>query len=153
LIESDSLVGTKCVNALSGTGIGNVVLLLLELDPPPPPPPDDAVVDERVVPLAEVFALEDVPVLLLVLVNTFVFVALFAEVESAEPELTLAVADVVFVFPLDSADVAALDGTPLLCEGVSCELLDELLPCPAPDDEPAVFEAVIGVVPDVDACT
>jgi hypothetical protein len=143
-----------CVNALSGTGIGNVVLLLLELEPPPPPPPDDDVVDERVVPLADVFALEEVPVLVLVFVSTLVFTALLAEVESAEPELTLVVAGVELVFPLESAEVeAALDETPLLCDDVNCELLDELLPCPAPEDEPAVFEAVVGVVPDVDACT
>ena len=111
----------------------------------PPPPdgdcvlvPDDAA---REVPLTEVVALEEIPVL--VLVRT-VFVV--EDGDSAELELTLSAVDVALTPEDDSTDV----------EEAGLELEDVLrsafpalaaAPDPAPDDEPALLEATaVGAV-------
>jgi hypothetical protein len=149
------------------------VLLLLFPEPPPPPLPppeellllapvlDEPVVLDRVVPLCEVFALDDVLVVVLVFVSTEDCAVELVE-RSAEVDETFAVAVVVPELLDDSADVDAdpdpdpdpdPDDTPLVALGVSSPLVAAELPAPAPDDDPAVFEACAATVPVVDACT
>jgi hypothetical protein len=148
LIESASLDGTKCVNALNGTGVAREGLLL-ELPDPPPPPLDEL---EREVPLSDVVALDEVPVLVLMLESTVEPAA--EDDESAELELALEIEGVELILPGDSADVEAVaDETPFVVDGVSRELLEPFEPDPAPDDEPAVLDAVAATVPVVVACT
>jgi hypothetical protein len=155
LIESDSLVGTKCANALSGTGVCKAVLLEL-LEPPPPPPPPDVlpVVVDRDVPPTEVVALDEVAVLVLVAARTDDVVPVVDAFDSAALGLTVDAAEVVVVFPEASAEVAAdADETPFGAELVSSEVLAPPPPDPAPADDPCVFDAVAATVPDVVACT
>jgi hypothetical protein len=158
LIESDSLVGTNFVNALSGTGVDDAVLLVL-LPPPPPPPPlpllDELPVDVgRDVPDVEVVALDDVPVFVLVVDSTVEFAPAVDPVDSAELEFTLPVADPLLVFPDASADVVdAVEPTPLAAVGVSFDVVAAPLPDPAPDDDPCVADAPAATVPVVVACT
>jgi hypothetical protein len=163
LIDSDSLCVWKCANALSGTGFDAPLLLLLPPDPPEPPPPpvplllepvlEDPVVLERVVPLCDVFALDDVLVVVLVLVSTEDCAVELVDC-SAEVDETLDVSDVELEVLEDSADVeAAADETPLVALAVNSPLLAAVLPAPAPEDDPAVFEACAATVPVVDACT
>jgi hypothetical protein len=80
------------MKALRGTGVARVVLAV-ELDPPPPPPPPVAPVEpgaavapepERVVPLAAVLTLDEVPVEALAVVITVDRLEEVAEFESAE---------------------------------------------------------------------
>jgi hypothetical protein len=146
LIESDSLVGTKCANALSGTGVDSMVLPLL-LDPPP----DELLVElERVVPPADVFALAAAPALELVPDSTVVLVPDVEFEDSAEVEFTLVVAAMVRVLPADSAEAEpAAEETPLACDAVSNDAVAAPPPVPAPDDDPAVFDAVAATVPAV----
>jgi hypothetical protein len=155
LIESASLVGTNCVNALNGTGVASAGLLLELLDPPPPPPPDELPVDvDRVVPASDVVALDDVPVLVLVLESTVGLVPAVELVDNAELEFTLDVADVTPLFPADNAELDAVDDdTPLFSEDESSDVLPPPPPAPAPDDDPAVLDAVAPTVPVVVACT
>jgi hypothetical protein len=155
LIERDSLVGTNRVNALNGTGVANEGLLV-ELPDPPPPPPLEELPDEvpRDVPLSDVVALDEVPVLVLVLDSTVELVPDVEDDESAELEFTLDAAEVVPVLPGDSADVDAdADETPFVCDAVSFEELGPPEPCPAPEDDPAEFDAVAATVPVVVAWT
>ena len=56
LIESDSLRRWKELNALKGTGVATTAPLVLLLLPPPPEGP---VLEEREVPLVDVFALDE----------------------------------------------------------------------------------------------
>lgn len=156
MIESDSLVGTKCANALNGTGVCSAELLLVLLDPPPPPPPDELPVDvDRDVPLTDVVALDDVPVLVLVVASTPEVVPVVDEVDNAELEFTGDAADVDVVLPEDNADVDdAAEETPLdAADGVSSDVLAPPPPDPAPDDDPAELDAVAPTVPAVVACT
>jgi hypothetical protein len=154
LIESASLVGTKCANALNGTGVWSELLLVL-LDPPPPPPLDELPVDVgRDVPLTDVVALDDVLVFELVVESTVAVVPVVDEVDSAELEFTGDAADVDVVLPEDNADVVDdADETPLDDVGVNSDVLAAPELAPAPDDDPAVFDAVAGTVPVVVACT
>jgi hypothetical protein len=143
------------VNALSGTGCETVVLLAL-LDPPPPPPPPDVLVEavlDRVVPLAEVVALLEMPVDELVAVSGFAVVP--ADPESAELVFTVAVAVVdLLVLPDDSAEVEfAADDTPFVADAVSSDALAPPAAEPAPDEDPCVLDAVAATVPVVVACT
>ena len=143
------------MNALSGTGVEAAAALVeLPLPPPPPPPEEPVPVDvERVVPLAEVVCPDDVPVLVLVFVNTVELVPAVESFESCELEFTVVVADALVVLP-DKAEVVELaDETPLVGVDVNKDLLDAADPEPAPEDEPAVLEAVAGTVPAVLACT
>lgn len=154
MIESDSLDGTKCVNALNGTGVDSAELLLALLDPPPLL--EEPLVDvlERDVPLSDVVALDDVPVLVLMLESVVGVVPAVEAVDSAEVEFALVVPGVELVLPEDSAEVVdAADETPLVVDAVSRELLAPVAAAPAPDEEPAVFDAVAATVPVVVACT
>ena len=163
LMESDSLCVWKCANALSGTGLAGPLLLLPPEPPTPPPPPDvlplldpvleEPVVLERLVPLCEVLALEDVLVVVLVLARTEDCAVELVD-RSADVDETLDVAVVVPELLDNSADVdAEAEETPLVTLGVNRPLVAVLLPDPAPDDEPAVLEACAATVPVVDACT
>jgi len=148
-------VDTKCANALNGTGVCSAELLLV-LDPPPPPPPDELPVDVDLdVPLTEVVALDDVPVVVLVVDSTEEVVPVVDAVDSAELEFTGDAADVDVVFPDESADVEddAEDTPAFDDDGVSNDVLAPPPPDPAPEDDPAVLDAVAPTVPDVDACT
>ena len=106
---------------------------------PPVAVPD---VVEREVPLRDVFALEEMLLEVLVLVNTLVLVVAVDDDDSAEVEATFA-ADVL-VLPEASAEVDAADEeTPAVEEAVKSALPgDAVTPAPAPEDEPAVFDAV-----------
>jgi hypothetical protein len=150
LIERDSLVGMKRVNALNGTGVASEELLV-EL-PELLLPPLDELLDEvsRDVPLSDVVALDEVPVLVLALESSVELVPAVEDDESAELEFTLDAAEVVVVLPADKADVDAdADETPLFSDVVSSEPADVLEPAPAPEDEPAVFDGVAATVPVV----
>jgi hypothetical protein len=145
LTESGSLRLSKWLIALSGTGVETSELLVLL----PPPPPEAALEDaERVVPLAEVFALEEMLLEELVFVSTVEFARAVEAGESAEVELTLDRADVVLVLAGASGEVEYAEGeTPVLNDGVNSALPGEAAaPEPAPDEEPAVFD--VGVVED-----
>jgi len=81
------------MKALNGTGVARVVLAV-ELEPPPPPPvapvePGAAVVPEpeRVVPLAAVLTLDEVPVVVLVFDRMLELLEAVDPDESAELEL------------------------------------------------------------------
>jgi hypothetical protein len=141
------------VKALSGTGCD--VVVEPELDAPPPPPEPLPPVDvERVVPLADVFALDETVSELLELAMTLEpIVAELAEFDNGDVEVTDVVA--LFVCALElRADVwDAAEETPFVADVVSKEPVDPLEPAPAPEDEPAVLEAVAATVPLVDACT
>ncbi len=159
MIESDSLVGTKWVNALNGTGCATVVLPE-PLDPPPPPPLEEPLVEvlddpvelEREVPLAEVVALEEVLVDVLAVVSALAL--LLAELDSGELEFTVAVDGVDVALLGDSAEVElAVEDTPLVAEDVSRDALAPLDPEPAPADDPCVLDPVAATVPVVVACT
>ena len=122
------------------------------LDPPPPPPPVDV---DRDVPLADVVALDDVPVLVLAVASTPDVVPDVDDVDNAELEFTGDAAEVDVVLPDDNAEVdEAADETPLdEADGVSSDELAPPPPDPAPDDDPAVADAVAPTVPVVVACT
>jgi hypothetical protein len=140
LIESDSLETSKCVKALRGTGteiVGLVVLLLPDDDDP------EVLVVGREVPFTDVVALEETPVLVLALERTVAF-----EVEADESDelgfALIAAADVVvpFVEDNDEVDDAGVE-RPELVDGVSSAFPEEaLVPEPAPEDEPALFDAM-----------
>jgi hypothetical protein len=151
LTESDSLLGMNLVNALNGTGVAKEALLV-ELPEPLLPLPPDELLDEvpRDVPLSDVVALEEVPVLVLVLESSVELVPEVEDEESAELEFTLEAADVIVVLPADKADVeAVVEETPLFSEADSKDVVEAVVAAPAPDDEPAVFDAVTGTVPVV----
>ena len=159
MIESASLVATKCENALSGIGVGAVIVVPL-LDPPPPPPPlvpSPVVVPEpeRVVPPCEVVALDEILVEVLVLESTVEFAV--EPVDSADVEFTL---EAPVVEPLLDELRAELEDTGADTPDVALGLSSEppaTAPAlaPAPLDEPAVLEAVAATVPvpPVVACT
>jgi len=116
-----------------------------------PPDDDDEVVlvdAARDVPLTEVVALEEIPVLVLALLRT-VFVA--DDGESAELEFTFSAVEVVLTPADDSADV---EEAGLVLEDVVSSAFPELAaaPDPAPDDDPALLDAtaVGAVLMDVD---
>jgi hypothetical protein len=155
LIERLSLVGIKCANALNGTGVWSDELLLVLLDPPPPPPLDELPVEVgRDVPLTDVVALDDVAVLVLVVESTDEVVPVVDAEDNAELEFTGDAADADVVLPDDNADVVDdAEETPLEEVGVKSEVLAAPEPAPAPDDDPAEFDAVGGTVPAVVACT
>lgn len=162
MIDSDSLVGTNFVNALSGTGV-DCAALLFELDPPPPPPPPLPLLLPvellpfelaRVVPLADVVALDPVPVLELVFESSVWFVPEIDADDSAELAFTLAVADAELVFPEDSADVVEeAEFTPFVAEDVSSDRVVAVDELPAPADDPCVFDPPAATVPVVVDCT
>lgn len=121
---------------------------------PPAVPPLDPVEAEpvaagvveatRVVPLAEVFALDEMVLLLLAVDNAVAMEAVFDVAESAEVEVT-ALAPVVLLVLLELiADVEAAEAiTPAVVVGVRRALpavADD--PEPAPEEEPAVLEAL-----------
>jgi len=109
---------------------------------------------DRDVPAVDVFALEEVLPDVLALVNAVELLLLFAELDSAELEFTVAVADPVLVFEEDSADVElVVEDTPLVADELNSEVVDPPPPAPAPDDDPCVLEAVAATVPVVVACT
>jgi hypothetical protein len=140
LTESASLDVSKWVNALSGTGVETVEFVVLL------PPDDDAVVPVdagREVPLTEVVALAEIPVLVLALAR---IVPVVEDGESAELEFTFSAVEVVLTPAEDSADVE--EAGPEL-EDVVSSAFPELAaaPDPAPDDEPALLEATaVGAV-------
>jgi hypothetical protein len=102
-------------------------------------------VAEREVPLTDVFALEEMLLDVLAVVNTLVLVVAVDDDDSAEVEFTLeADAVVVLVLPGASAEVEeAAEETPVVAEAVKSALPgDAVTPVPAPEDEPAVFDTV-----------
>jgi hypothetical protein len=100
-----------------------------------------------------VFALDEVLVVVLVLVSTEDCAVELVE-RTADVDETLDVAVVEVELLEDSAEVdVAADETPLVALAVNNPLLAALLPEPAPDEDPAVFEACAATVPVVDACT
>src|ERR1700722_1890482 len=118
-MDSDSLCVLKCVIALNGTGVcTRVVPVLVLLDPPAL---EELEVLLREVPLKDVFALEEMLVEVLALDKTVAFVAAVEDGDSAEVGVTLLEREegVNMAFPVEGAT-----------------------PEPAPDDEPAVFDAV-----------
>jgi hypothetical protein len=141
------------MKALSGTGVARVVEEVeLELPPPLEPVEPGAVVvpePERVVPLAAVLVLDEVPVDVLVVERTVALLDAVAPDESAELELATEVPEVVGVWlPEESADVLeAVAETPLVDDAV-INALPELavVPVPAPDDDPPVLPAVDALV-------
>jgi hypothetical protein len=113
----------------------------------PPLLPDPAAVledAEREVPLTEVVALEEMLLVVLVFESTVALVLALEDGDSAEVEATLEAADVVLTFAEANAEVDdAGDETPAVEDGVSSALPgDGVAPAPAPDDEPAVFDAI-----------
>ncbi len=112
--------------------------------------PDDDDPDEpdepgREVPLTDVVALDETPALVLVLERTVAFEAEVEVDESAEPGFTLsAAADVVFAFVEDNDEVDEAEAERLeLLAGVRSAFPDAAAaPEPAPEDEPALFDAM-----------
>lgn len=147
-MESASLCVWKCVMALSGTGVCTRVEFALALpDPPPPEDPEVLVFPDpvREVPLNDVVALEEMPVEVLVLDKTVAFVVAVLDGDSAELEVALDdAADVAPALVEESADVEDTpEPTPLVEEAVNMALpVEGVTPDPAPEDDPAVFEAV-----------
>ena len=114
----------------------------------PPPEPDAVAALEaagRDVPLTDVVALEDTPVFALALDITFELAFPFEAVESAEVWPAF---NETFGVPAESADVDDA-GEIALVELVLNSAFPELAdaPDPAPDDDPAVFDAIaVGAV-------
>ena len=129
---------TKCVKALSGTGLARPVVVLPVLEPPPEAPVAELPVLVRVGPLADVFALEEIVLLVLAELSA---VALEVE-ESAEDPLTAELPKLVLTLLEESAELAEAGAlTPEVAEAVSSALPAEAVPpAPAPDEEPAVFD-------------
>ena len=124
--------------------------MLLEL--PEPLLPLDELLDEvpRDVPLSDVVALDDVPVLVLVLESSVELVPDVEDEESAEVGFTLDAAEVVVVLPDDRADVDAVaDETPLVSEVDRSDVVAAVELAPAPDDDPWVLDGVAATVPVV----
>ena len=142
MIDNASLETSKCVKVLSGTGVEIAVFA----PEPPDEDPDGGLKDAwRDVPFTDVVAFEEMPVLVLALDRTD---GVEEPDESAELELTLR-ADVAFAFTDDNAEVedAGLDRLALLDADSSAFPPEALAPEPAPDDEPAVFDATaVGAV-------
>jgi hypothetical protein len=151
-MESDSLCVWKCASALSGTGVeGPVLFELLPPDPPPLPPELFPVLEEldRVVPLSEVFALEEMLPDELELDRTEACAD--AEVFIAEVPFTLEFADLELLLADESAEVEAdAEDTPLVALAVNRLLVVVALPAPAPDEDPPVFEVCAATVPVVE---
>ena len=146
-MESASLCVSKWVKALSGTGLDDEVLW----DPPPPPPDEELaaalVFVGRVVPFSDVVALEEVPVLALALDRTVEFELAAEDGDSAEVWLIF---NEELVVPDDSADVDDAGAESAALEDAVSSAFPELAaaPEPAPDDDPAVFDAMaVGAVP------
>jgi hypothetical protein len=119
-----------------------------------PPGTGEVEVLVRVVPLVEVFALEETPVDALVVVSTVVVEPTLAEVDSAELALVVeAVKVVVGVAVFVNADVVeAGAATPLVADGASSELPGgDVLPDPAPKLDPAVFDCAVAKADDAPA--
>lgn len=118
---------------------------LLEPEPELPPELEPgaavAVVEARVVPLTEVFALDPVVPPLLAALRVVGVALAFEDVESAEVELTAEAPFVVLTLLLARADVAeAGEETPAVAEAVSSAFPgDAEAPAPAPEEEPPVF--------------
>jgi hypothetical protein len=132
-MESDSLCVLKCVTALRGTGVWTRDVLVLVL-----------AVAGREVPLKDVVALEEMLVEVLAPDRTLVLALAVEDGERAEVEVTFETAVVVLTLLEDSADVDdTAEPTPAVEEAVNMALpADGATPDPAPDDEPAVFDAV-----------
>ena len=98
----------------------------------------------RVVPLSDVLALEDMPVLLPLAESTPVTVLDVEEAESAEVEFTVDAPRVLLRLPEASAEVEeAGEETPAVDEAVRSALPgDAVAPDPAPEEDPAVFDVV-----------
>lgn len=120
------------------------LLALLLLPLPPPEEPEADVPDERVVPLVDVFALDEMLVFVLLLDSTVVLALAVEEDESAELELTLDMPGAALRLEEASADVDDTGAeTALVEDGVSSALPgDADAPEPAPEDEPAVLPEV-----------
>lgn len=120
-------------------------LLLPAPELPPALVPSDPLELLRVVPLADVLALDEVEVELLALARTLLE-ALAVEVpESAELALTAELPTPVLDTLLEERDELAVAGldTPDVAEGEKRALPDEVAaPDPAPEDEPAVLVVV-----------
>jgi uroporphyrinogen-III decarboxylase len=106
-------------------------------------------VDGRVVPAKDVVALEDMLLDALAFDSTVALAAALEAGDSAEVDAALDAADVVLVLPALSADVAEAEvETPAVEEGLKSALPGEATtPEPAPEDEPAVFDAGVEDTP------
>src|SRR5882757_4697070 len=138
----DSFCVRMCMKALRGTGVEAPVALLLEL-PLLLAPAADVLPELE----PELLALSDAAEPPVDPDNTVVLPVLVEEGERAEVELTADVVEVVLA--RFSTEGAALRDEPLLLErGVSSELPEEgAAPEPAPEEEPAVFDAATVGVP------
>ena len=139
-MESASLCVWKRVRALNGTGVGTVV------EAAAVPPPAGLGEVDRVVPFNDVFALEETLPVAPALVRTFVVEVAVEDDDSAEVAVTGAKADVVLLLletSVDTADVEAAGSDEFApVDGVSSAFPDDgAAPVPAPEDEPAVFDA------------
>lgn len=153
MIDSASLCVSKCVNALNGTGFDPEVLGAA----PPCDEPGGAELDEdagRDVPFNEVVALDDVPVLVLVLPRTVELELAVADGERADVWLLFREVELTLKLPAARGEVE--DAGIALAEVVAAvsSAFPEfaVAPAPAPDDDPAVFDAtVVGDVAIEDA--
>ena len=110
-----------------------------------PPLPDEAPPVEREVPLREVFALDEMLLLVLLLDSTVELAPAVEEGDSAEEELTLDRGDKVLMLAVASAEVDDAGDEMLLAEeGVNSEFPEEAdAPAPAADDEPPLFDVAV----------
>ena len=108
--------------------------------------PVEAVPVEREVPLTEVFALDEMLLLVLMLDSTEELAPAVEVGDSAE-ELTLDRGDKIFVLAAASAEVDDAEDEMLPAEeGVNSEFPEEAdAPAPAADDEPALFDVATEV--------
>ena len=116
-----------------------------------PPPPLDEPLDARVVPVVEVLALDEILPVVLAVESTVVLAPVVEAGDSAALELTLDTAEVVLLFAGASAEVEdAGDESAPEVEGINNELPEEADDAaPAPEDDPAVFDAAgVEVLPD-----
>jgi hypothetical protein len=159
-MDSGSLESCICVNALRGTGVATVDAVAPDPAPPEDAPPEapaaeEDVAVERVVPLEEVFALEEMLPLVLAEESTLPDPEVLA-VDSAEVDCRFRTVELADVVALPSADVEATEDVPAaLAEGLRSELPAEAPPpAPAPEDDPAVAATGAANTPaGVDACT
>ena len=142
-----------------------MLALVLDEPPPPPPPPPEPLFDapgaavvpepERVVPLVAVLALDEVLEAVLTLPRTEELVWLFEALDRLDDVLTEERAELAEPFVVEEDERAELEAaevpTPVVEDGVRRLLPEDAVdPAPAPEEEPAVFDATAATVPLVE---
>ena len=138
---------------LKGTGEGIRLVPAAALPPAPPvplvPPPaagedpsaGTVALPDRVVPLVDVLALEEMLLELLVDVRTVALLAAVEADERADRVLTFVFAAVLVVVALVAEVTDTGPDTPVVADGESRAFpVEGAAPEPAPDEEPAVFD-------------